>query len=839
MKTKLITLLFVCFIAIANSYATKRYWVGGATGTWNSTTASWSDTSGGAPGNFVPTATDSVYFESGTAITALTLESAVTVNSITFTSRNVTFAGAFAITTTNMTLDNSQVVFANAVTINSALTFSGTTTAPRFTGGNGAFVLGNGGAFTLTGNSATNYFDGGVNCSFRYNTTSALTVFFKPNLSMYNITLFKGLITLGNNVIINRIGFPAAYLNNQELILAPNVTLTIQGSATSEFTALAGGGTINASASGSKVLITSTGPSVIATTGRIFKANTTINHLQVNTTGNLVLRFPIRVRTLTKTAGTITTTETNTISIAAGGSVVEGAGTISGPAVITGTALTRYWVGGAAGNWSSAANWGTSSGDMLTPGIPEYGDNVVFDASSGNENPIVTLADNVTAADITFTSSSVTFAGAFAITTTNMTLDNSQVVFVNAVTINSALTFSGTTTAPRFTGGNGAFVLGNGGAFTLTGNSATNYFDGGVNCSFRYNTTSALTVFFKPNLSMYNITLFKGLITLGNNVIINRIGFPAAYLNNQELILAPNVTLTIQGSATSEFTALAGGGTINASASGSKVLITSTAASLLGNQTTFVPITGRIFKDGSTINHLEYNSTAVFYLPFAMTVKNLTLTAGTINNSTNNITIATAGKITTASGTTSAAVIAGLPGEPTNVIATVGNTRATVSFTAPEGDGGDAIMDYTVTSSPGGFSAVGPGSPIDVTGLTNGVAYTFTVTAANNMGISAVSLASNPISPSTSTIIVEANDKNTIVNIVDNTLIIKYNSAVSSNYSVKVLHLNGQIVNSKNFSIEAGANTLALDINTLVSGIYLIVLNDGINTTVTKRIIKN
>jgi hypothetical protein len=151
---------------------------------------------------------------------------------------------------------------------------------------------------------------------------------------MYNITLFKGLITLGNNVIINRVGFQAASLNNQELILAPNVTLTIPGGATSEFTALAGGGTINASASGSKVLITSTAASVIATTGRIFKENTTINHLEVNTTGNLVLGFPIKVLKLTKTAGTITTTSTNTISIAAGGSVVEGAGTISGPDVI-------------------------------------------------------------------------------------------------------------------------------------------------------------------------------------------------------------------------------------------------------------------------------------------------------------------------------------------------------------------------------------------------------------------------------------------------------------------------------------------------------------------------
>ena len=143
--------------------------MGGATGTWNSTTASWSDVSGGAPGNFVPAASDIVIFESGAAITALTLESAVRVNSIQFTSRNVTFAGAFAIITTNMTLDNSQVAFANHVTINSALTFSGSTTVPRFTGGAGTYILGNGAAFTLTGNSATNYFDGTGNSSFRYN----------------------------------------------------------------------------------------------------------------------------------------------------------------------------------------------------------------------------------------------------------------------------------------------------------------------------------------------------------------------------------------------------------------------------------------------------------------------------------------------------------------------------------------------------------------------------------------------------------------------------------------------------------------------------------------------
>ncbi len=98
-----------------------------------------------------------------------------------------------------------------------------------------------------------------------------------------------------------------------------------------------------------------------------------------------------------------------------------------------------------------------------------------------------------------------------------------------------------------------------------------------------------------------------------------------------------------------------------------------------------------------------------------------------------------------------------VPGAPTIGTATAGDTQASVTFTAPASTGGAAITGYTVTSNPGGFTGTGAGSPITVTGLTNGVSYTFTVTATNSAGTGAASTASNSVTPASPQTITFAN----------------------------------------------------------------------------------
>ena len=76
---------------------------------------------------------------------------------------------------------------------------------------------------------------------------------------------------------------------------------------------------------------------------------------------------------------------------------------------------------------------------------------------------------------------------------------------------------------------------------------------------------------------------------------------------------------------------------------------------------------------------------------------------------------------------------------------TAGSGSVSVAFNEPTYKGKGSVT-YIATSSPGGLTATGT-SPITVTGLSNGTAYTFTITVTTADGVSTLSSASSSATP--------------------------------------------------------------------------------------------
>ena len=112
---------------------------------------------------------------------------------------------------------------------------------------------------------------------------------------------------------------------------------------------------------------------------------------------------------------------------------------------------------------------------------------------------------------------------------------------------------------------------------------------------------------------------------------------------------------------------------------------------------------------------------------------------------------ASVGSVSVQIDATGLAVLPGAPSAVSAVASSGANAtgQATVSWTPPGNTGGVAIDSYTVTASPGGQTcqAAGNATSCVVTGLTNGVAYTFAVTATNSVGTGPASAASTAVTP--------------------------------------------------------------------------------------------
>jgi FtsP/CotA-like multicopper oxidase with cupredoxin domain len=166
-----------------------------------------------------------------------------------------------------------------------------------------------------------------------------------------------------------------------------------------------------------------------------------------------------------------------------------------------------------------------------------------------------------------------------------------------------------------------------------------------------------------------------------------------------------------------------------------------------GNAQATVRFTAPTFTGGSAITSYTVTSS-----PGGLTATGnatqLTVT-GLTNGTAYTFTVTATNSVGTgpASAPSNSVTPSALPGPPTNVTAVAGNAQATVSFTAPTV--GAPISSYTVTASPGGRTATGAASPLTVTGLTNGTAYTFTVRATNGSGTGPASAPSNSVTPAT------------------------------------------------------------------------------------------
>ena len=169
-----------------------------------------------------------------------------------------------------------------------------------------------------------------------------------------------------------------------------------------------------------------------------------------------------------------------------------------------------------------------------------------------------------------------------------------------------------------------------------------------------------------------------------------------------------------------------------------------------GNAQASVPFTAPVSNGSSTITSYTATSSPSGVTGTLAQAGSGTITVTGLTNGTAytfRVTATNAIGNSVASSVSNSVTPATIPGAPTNVTATAGDTQATVTFTAPVSDGGSAITVYTVTSNPGNTTVTGSTSPITVTGLTSGTAYTFTVTATNVIGTSAASSASNSVTP--------------------------------------------------------------------------------------------
>jgi RHS repeat-associated protein len=101
------------------------------------------------------------------------------------------------------------------------------------------------------------------------------------------------------------------------------------------------------------------------------------------------------------------------------------------------------------------------------------------------------------------------------------------------------------------------------------------------------------------------------------------------------------------------------------------------------------------------------------------------------------------------SAPSTAVLPASVPSAPAGLVASAASREATLYWTVPAAEGGSALTGYRIVASPGGLAATVPGDRTfaRITGLDDGVAYRFTIVAANAQGNGPASAPSDEVIP--------------------------------------------------------------------------------------------
>ena len=418
-----------------------RFWVTGGTGNWSSTT-NWSTASGGASGASVPGTADTATFDASSGAGTATVDSNVTIQTLTMTG----FTGTLAFGTNSISLNSTGTVYTGATTF----TVTGTPVINVTSTGSTSITVNT--TATTEANSISFNFTGGTYALSLTGTTSFRNLDFtgyagtvgNSAISIYgNLTVSTGMsLTAGTNAWTfgatsgtktitsngKTIDFPltfngagGAFQLQDALTLGSTRTLTLTAGTLDLNSKTLTTGLFSSNVSSTRSVAFGTGKIVLISSGTVFAVTTTTGW---SVTGTPVVDVNNNTATATTINLGVSAGETNSVSF----NILSGTYTLT---FLSGCSIRNLDYTGFSGTQANGTvniygNLTVSTGMSFTAGTNAW----TFGATSGTK----TITSNGKSLDFPLTFNGVggvwTLGSAFTtsntITLTNGTLDTSS-----------------------------------------------------------------------------------------------------------------------------------------------------------------------------------------------------------------------------------------------------------------------------------------------------------------------------------------------------------------------------------------------------------------------------